>query len=277
MNTEEFDLTRASRFIPHIIVVGLGIGTANYIMHGTFNWLQWTIQSLSTSFIIGYTLVTIGANKPWFAFRFRRTWKMYLILSVLFFLAALLATETEQIIRSLVFQEQPYRLLSAGKMYLFNGIISWVLGISFFQYNSLTPKKRGSDGRIENSSIQNNNSTAASSSSEPIVNIPVKKGEAISFIPVESIVYFEAFDNYSFVYNIEGDKKLCDYSLLFLEARLSEEFSRIHRKYIVNKNHIQQIKPHLNGRYMILFGHQISPVTSSKSYSSTIQKLIKIK
>lgn len=277
MHSEEFDLKRASRFIPHIIVVGLGIGTANYIMHGTFNWLQWTIQSLSTSFIIGYTLVSIGANKPWFEFRFRPSWKMYLILSFLFFSAAVLATETEQLIRALVFQDQPYRFLSAGKMYLFNGIISLVLGISFFHYNSLTRKTLGSVRTMENSSNQNSTIAAASSSSEPITNIPVKKGEAISFIPLESIVYFEAFDNYSFVYNIEGEKKLCDYSLLFLEARLSEEFSRIHRKYIVNKNHIQQIKPHLNGRYMILFGHRISPVTSSKSYSSTIQKLIKIK
>ena len=259
------------------MLVGLGIGTANYIMHGDFNWLQYTIQSLSTSFIIGYTLVTIAANKPWFKNRFRSTWKLYLITSILFFLAALLATETEQIIRSLVFQDQAYRPLSAGKMYLFNGIISLVLGISFFHYNFLIPKKTSSDGSIENSTNQESEIATASASSEPIFNIPVKKGEVISFIPLESIVYFEAFDNYSFVYTIEGEKKLCDYSLLFLEARLGEEFSRIHRKYIVNKNHIQQIKPHLNGRHILLFDNKISSITSSKSYLSTIQKLIKIR
>ena len=263
--------------MPHIIVVGLGIGTANYIMYGSLNWLQWAIQSLSTSFIIGYTLVTIGANKTWFKFRFKRSWKLYLILSALFFMAAVLATETEQIIRSLVFQDQPYRPFSAGKMYLFNGIISLVLGFSFFHYNAIAPKIPGPEEPLLNTSNQNKTNAASSSLTTDIVNIPVKKGEAISFIPIESIVYFEAFDNYSFVYTLEGEKKLCDYSLLFLEDRLSDEFSRIHRKYIVNKNHIQQIKPHLNGRYVIVFGHKVSPVTSSKSYSSTIQKLIKIK
>ncbi|MDJ0646388.1 MAG: LytTR family DNA-binding domain-containing protein [Flavobacteriaceae bacterium] len=277
MITEQFDLKKGSRFLPQIMIVGLGIGTANYIMHGNFNWLQWTIQSLSTSFIIGYTLVAIGSNKSWFKRRFKPTWKMYLVIAVLFFLAAALATETEQIIRSLVFQDQQYQPLSAGKMYLFNGIISLVLGFSFFHYNFRTTKKPPLDEFLKSLSDDKSNVVINSSSSEPIINIPVKKGETVLFIPIENVVYFEAFDNYSFVYNLQGEKKLCDYSLLFLEGRLSEEFTRVHRKYIVNKNHIEQIKPHLNGRYVISFGNQISSVTSSKSYSSTIRNMIKIK
>ena len=277
MNTQKFSFKRASRYIPQIIVVGLGIGTANYFMHGNFNWLQWSIQSLTTSFIIGYTVVTIGANKLWFKSQFKRTLSLYLIPSILFFLAALLATETEQIIRTLVFQDHAYSFFSGGKMYLYNGIISVVLGLSFFHFNSLTPKNYDSEGSGENSTKQNSNLTPVSSSSETVVNIPAKKGNVISLIPVESIVYFEAFDNYSFVYTIEGEKKLCDYSLLFLQTRLSEEFSRVHRKYIVNKSHIQQIKPYLNGRHQLVFGNSIPSITSSKSYLSTIQKLIKIK
>ncbi len=277
MITEQFDLKKGSRFLPQIMIVGLGIGTANYIMHGNFNWLQWTIQSLSTSFIIGYTLVAIGSNKSWFKRRFKPTWKMYLVITVLFFLAAALATETEQIIRSLVFQDQQYQPLSAGKMYLFNGIISLVLGFSFFHYNFRTTKKPPLDESLKSLSDDKSNVVINSSSSEPIINIPVKKGETVLFIPIENVVYFEAFDNYSFVYNLQGEKKLCDYSLLFLEGRLSEEFTRVHRKYIVNKNHIEQIKPHLNGRYVISFGNQISSITSSKSYSSIIRNMIKIK
>lgn len=276
MISEKFDLKKASRFLPQIILVGLGIGTANYIMHGDLNWFQWAIQSLSTSFIIGYTLVTIGSNKPWFILHFKPTWKLYLVISVFFFLAALLATETEQLIRSLVFQDQQYQLFSAGKMYLFNGVIALVLGISFFHYNFLTTKHSGIDESKNNVSYIKRNTEKDSSFADPITNIPVKKGETILFIPIENVVYFEAFDNYSFVYNEQGEKKLCDYSLLFLQTRLSEEFSRIHRKYIVNKNHIDQIKPHLNGRYVILFGNKAPSITSSKSYSSTIRRLIKI-
>jgi DNA-binding LytR/AlgR family response regulator len=189
-----------------------------------------------------------------------------LVPAILFLAIAFIATEAEQLIRGLVFQEQEYQMLSAGKLYLFNGIITLVLGLSFFQYKSLTGQDSAADTQI----LDQENS-------DPISKIPVKKGEVVSFIALQQIVYFEAFDNYSFVHTLDGEKKLCDYSLLFLETRLNEDFSRIHRKYIVNKSHIRQIKPHLNGRHILEFGNKIEPITSSKSYSTTIQGLIKIK
>lgn len=266
MRTEQLDVKKGLKYLPQILFVGLGIGTANYILFGDLNWLQWTFQSVSTSLIIGYSLVTIGANKTWFRNRFEKNWTFYLAPSFLFLVVAFVATEAEQLIRGLVFQEQAYQPLAAGKLYLFNGIISLVLGLSFFQYKSLSGQEPPADTQNLDEEV-----------SDPVSKIPVKKGEAISFIALEQIVYFEAFDNYSFVYTLDGEKKLCDYSLLFLEARLSENFSRIHRKYIVNKSHIQQIKPHLNGRHILEFGNKIEPITSSKSYSTTIQGLIKIK
>lgn len=265
-NTERLDVKKGIKYLPQILLVGLGIGTANYILFGDLNWLQWTFQSVSTSLIIGYSLVTIGANKAWFRDQFKQNWAFYLVPALLFLVVAFVATEAEQLIRGLVFQEQEYLMFSAGKLYLFNGIISLVLGLSFFQYKSLSGQKSPADKSNLDQEI-----------SGPISKIPVKKGEAISFIALEQIVYFEAFDNYSFVYTLDGEKKLCDYSLLFLEARLNEDFARIHRKYIVNKSHIQQIKPHLNGRHLLEFGNKIESITSSKSYSTTIQGLIKIK
>ncbi len=111
---------------------------------------------------------------------------------------------------------------------------------------------------------------------DAITSIPVKQGENILLIPIQDIVYFEAFDNYSFVHTLTGEKKLCDYSLIFLEKRLSNNFSRMHRKYIVNKNHIKQIKPHVNSRYLIVFNTGLDPIISSKGYATLIRKLIKI-
>ena len=52
-------------------------------------------------------------------------------------------------------------------------------------------------------------------------------------------------------------------------------FSRVHRKYIVNKTYIKKITPHLNGRYIIAFTINLEAITSSKSYIDTIRKLIK--
>ena len=110
-----------------------------------------------------------------------------------------------------------------------------------------------------------------------ISKIPVKQGENIQLIHMQDIVYFEAFDNYSYLYHSNGKKMLCDYSLRFLENRLDKDFIRIHRKYIVNTLHIQEIIPHLNGRYLIRFNQaNLDTITSSKGYLKAMRKLVKI-
>ena len=270
MTTVPFYFKPANRFLPHIVFVGLSIGTANYILNGDLNWIQWILQSLSTSFLIGYTLVIIGLNRSWFKLYFKTKGKLYIFIFLAFFFVGMLATEIEHIIRSLVFNNQQFQPLSASKMYLFNGIISVVLGCSFFQNDFSKNKSSESD---EN---QKNETDKIIDDADAIINIPVKQGDNILLIPIRDIVYFEAFDNYSFVYSLTGEKKLCDYSLLFLEKRLDKNFSRVHRKYIVNESHIKQIKPHLNGRYLIVFNMGLDPITSSKGYSAIIRKLIKI-
>ncbi|NER18471.1 LytR/AlgR family response regulator transcription factor [Spongiivirga citrea] len=276
MTTQPFYFKEANRFIPYIAVIGIGIGTANYLLNGDLNWVQWVIQSLSTSFIIGYSLVLIVLNKPWFLSHLKTNFKLYIFLTCAFFISGVLATEMEHTIRSLIFQNQQFQPFTGGKMYLFNGIIALILGYSFFQNKLLKTKDAKSVQNKEHFDIQNNE-TDLSSTTNSISKIPVKQGENIVLIPIENIFYFEAYDNYSFVYIDQGEKKLCDYSLIFLETRLNKSFARVHRKYIVNENHIKQIKPHLNGRYVIMFDDKRIPsITSSKGYLSTIKNLIKI-
>ncbi len=278
MTTTQFEMKKANRFLPYILLVGLGIGTANFIMNGELNWVQWVIQSLLTSLLIGYTTVLIAVNKPYLKQKIPVVWSLYTVLFVVFLLVGLFATEVEHVVRSLIFKSESYQPFSSGKMYFFNGVISAVLGFSIFHINRLVQNssKKSPPGaeQSENamSPYQNTSDTHPITSS-----IPVKQGDNILLIPLQEIVYFEAFDNYSFVHDAKGNKKLCDYSLLFLEIRLNKEFSRIHRKYLVNESHIKQIKPHINGRYVIEFtGNGISSITSSKSYSNTIRRIIKI-
>lgn len=276
MTTQPFYFKEANHFIPYIAVIGIGIGTANYLLNGDLNWIQWVIQSLSTSFIIGYSLVLIVLNKPWFLFHLKTNLKLYIFLTCTFFISGVLATEMEHTIRSLIFQNQQFQPFTGGKMYLFNGIIALILGYSFFQNKLLKTKNIRSEQNQYHSDIQNNE-TNVGSTTNSISKIPVKQGDNIVLIPIENVFYFEAYDNYSFVYNNTGEKRLCDYSLIFLESRLNENFARVHRKYIVNKSHIKQITPHLNGRYIIMFDSpKINSITSSKGYLATIKGLIKI-
>ena len=275
----QFNLKKANRYLPYILLIGIGIGTANYFMNDALNWMQWLILSLVTSLLIGYALVSIAANKSYFEHYLKPSWKLYSILFFVFFLIGIMATEVENIIKMFVFFNEEYHPFSAGKMYLFNGVITLVLGFSFFLNKHFFPP--------EDSSLKESQEDLIKTETEPnqieeelsqITKVPVKQGENIILIPIEDIAYFEAFDNYSFMYNLKGEKRLCDYSLLFLQKRLGDNFMRIHRKYIVNSNHIKQIKPHSNARFQIEFSiPDLSPILSSKGYSASIRSLIKIR
>ncbi|WP_123803513.1 LytR/AlgR family response regulator transcription factor [Maribacter sp. 4G9] len=278
MTTTQFELKKANRFLPHILLIGLGIGSANFIMHGGLNWIQWAIQALSTSFLIGYSTVLLGINKSWLKINISPIWKLYIVLISIFLLVGFFATEIEHVIRALIFKSESYLPFSAGKMYVFNGVISGVLGLSVFENNYLV---QGSKSKSTENNLELGGDLypqeKLSKSTDIASSIPVKQGDCILLIPTIEIVYFEAYDNYSFVFDVNGQKKLCDYSLLFLEKRLENLFSRIHRKYLVNEDYIKQIKPHINGRYIIEFSVKgISSITSSKTYSDKIRRLIKI-
>ncbi|MBT8304970.1 MAG: LytTR family transcriptional regulator, partial [Bacteroidia bacterium] len=236
------------------------------------------IQALSTSFLIGYTTVLLAMNRPWLKINIKPIWKLYIVLITLYLTVGFFATEIEHAIRSLIFKSESYLPFSAGKMYFFNGVISSVLGLSLFQNNHLIhgSKKKSIENNVRLEGEVSSNDKF-SKSSDITSSIPVRQGDNILLISTKEIVYFEAYDNYSFVFDINGQKRLCDYSLLFLEKRLENFFSRIHRKYIVNENYIKQIKPHINSRYIIEFSVKGLPsITSSKTYSDTIRRLIKI-
>ncbi|UII77325.1 LytTR family transcriptional regulator [Flagellimonas sp. HMM57] len=275
MAMPRFDFKKAKRYLPHIAFIGVGIGTANYFMNPNLNWIQWIVQSISNSFIIGYILVLIASNKSWFRAYFKSDWQLYSILFLAFFITGVIASEVERIIGPLLFNNEEYRPFSGGKIYVFNGVISIVLGFSFFINHRLFPYAEAL--REKNLDTSSNEADLSSDSSEIINQVPVKLGDNILLIPIEEIAYMEAYDNYSFLHDLKGEKKLCDYSLLFLEKRLGDSFLRVHRKYIVNVGQIKQFKPHMNGRYVIHFNApQLNPIISSKGYSNSIRKLIKL-
>ncbi len=70
LTTTQFDIKKANRFLPYILLVGLGIGTANYIMNDSLNWIQWVIQSLFTSLLIGFTTVLMVINKEFLKLKY---------------------------------------------------------------------------------------------------------------------------------------------------------------------------------------------------------------
>ena len=273
-----FNFKKATGYIPHILLIGVGIGSVNYLMNGGLNWLQWIIQSCMTSFVVGYSLVTISANRAWFQGMIKLKWFMYLSLLILFCVIGLIATEVEHLLRSLLFYSDGYQPLADGKAYLINGIISLMLGFSFFLNKRLFPTKETIDlQHPDGISAIKNDGKSTLESPDAIQKVPIKKGTSIHLISIDDIAYFEAYDNCSFLFDVKGQKSLCDYSLRTLEQKLGRKFLRVHRKYIVNASQIKKFRPYGNGRYQLFFDMpELSPIISSKSYAPVIRNLIKI-
>jgi two-component system LytT family response regulator len=81
-------------------------------------------------------------------------------------------------------------------------------------------------------------------SSSPVNRVVVRKGNAISLIPVDHIRYVEAEDDYVMIYHSEG-KALKQQTMKYYEENLSKaDFVRVHRSYIVRVEEIKQIEPY---------------------------------
>jgi two-component system LytT family response regulator len=75
-----------------------------------------------------------------------------------------------------------------------------------------------------------------------LTRIKVTTGDTIRFVPVDTIMYFEADEKYTTI-GSESGTFVIDTPLAELETGLpSKEFIRIHRKHIVNVNYISQMK-----------------------------------
>lgn len=219
------------------------------------------------SLLIGYPLLVVGHN-------FERYWpndqpasRQYLLLIPVFFLIGVLGTEGQLLADSLLFNILDYLPFQAGGIYLFNGILSSILGMMF----------RGSHPKINPVAAEDPAEVTTAPLPEKLTKIPLRKGETTAFIPLDDIIYFEAYDNYSLLYDAEGERSLCSYSLSHLESRLDDRFLRVHRKYLINTDGIAGITPHLKGRYVITFTDaKGSSVRSSAGFTDQVKALMKL-
>ena len=109
-----------------------------------------------------------------------------------------------------------------------------------------------------------------------MTSITVKKNDKLIFIKLDDVVYFEASDNYV---NIHGalEKHLTTETISGLQQKLPDNFLRIHRGIIINKDVVKDIQKYFNSRYIItLNDSKYSKVTSGRSYNTAIKDWIDI-
>lgn len=102
--------------------------------------------------------------------------------------------------------------------------------------------------------------------------LTIKSGDRIILLRYETISYLEADDKYVYVYTVEGTKYLTDQSLSALSEKLPQQFYRIQKSYIINKDRIKEMHRHFNGRYLFIMEDKAATrLTSGRTYQDEIR------
>ncbi len=87
---------------------------------------------------------------------------------------------------------------------------------------------------------------------EILDRVVVKTGSKIKVIPIESVSYIEAQDDYVMIYCNDG-KFLKEKTMKYFESHLDpKNFVRIHRSFIVNVNQIVRLEPFEKDGYVAI-------------------------
>ncbi len=94
--------------------------------------------------------------------------------------------------------------------------------------------------------------------------VVVRKANAINIIPVETIKYVAAEDDYVMIYHAEG-KALKQQTMKYYEDNLPrEDFVRVHRSFIIRISEIKKIEPYGKDNHIaILHSGEKIPVSRS--------------
>jgi len=104
-------------------------------------------------------------------------------------------------------------------------------------------------------------------------SIPHKVGDKTVLVKLEQVVFLQAEDKYVNFYNAEGKKFMSDQSLKTLEEKLPENFIRVSKSIILNRNFVNEVHRYFRGKVIFVM-HDINKtkITSGSSYSDVIKR-----
>ncbi len=107
--------------------------------------------------------------------------------------------------------------------------------------------------------------------------IPIHVGQKIMLIRCEEIVYCFASEGYVSLFTTEGQEHICDLTLKQLEERLPNNFLRVQKSYIVNKDRIEEIHKYFNNRLILILNDKShTRITTGTSYIDIIRKELEL-
>lgn len=109
-----------------------------------------------------------------------------------------------------------------------------------------------------------------------MTSITVKKNDKLIFIKLDDVAFFEADNNYTNIH-CDSENYLSTESISNLENKLPDNFLRIHRGIIINKDFVNDIQKYFNSRFIITLNNKRqSSVTSGRSYNEVIKEWLNV-
>jgi len=106
-------------------------------------------------------------------------------------------------------------------------------------------------------------------------SITITSGDRIIPIPLENVAFFHAEDKYVFLHDFHGKKYIVDYTLSALQEKLPDQFTRVHRAHIINRDKVLEIRKGFNGRFVFrMINPDKTRIESGTSYSSKIREVL---
>lgn len=116
--------------------------------------------------------------------------------------------------------------------------------------------------------------TAPVTELDPLGRIPVQHGDRTVLVDASSIIYATAARGYSYL-QLAAERVLVSYSLNELERRLGGHFLRTHRSYLVNLDHVRELRPDFNGALVLVMDdHRRSRVEVSRRHVRELRRLL---
>lgn len=109
-----------------------------------------------------------------------------------------------------------------------------------------------------------------------MTSITVKKGNKLVFVKLEDIYFFKAEERHVIVCT-NNENYLTEMSLTQLQEKLPNNFLRIHRGIIINKEFVKDIQTYFNSRFIFsLQDRNNTKLTSGRSYNQLIKEWVSI-
>jgi len=110
-----------------------------------------------------------------------------------------------------------------------------------------------------------------------VTTLPIKKQDKIILLDLEDIAFLKSEDKYVSVQLLDGKMHLTDKSLNALEDKLSDQFIRVHRSYIVNKNEVLEIEKYFKGTLILCMrDKEKTRIKTGETYSKKVKEILGI-